>query len=146
MVNITVENENEWEPRFRYPHYEFFVSGLPDELVGRIEAADGDHDDRLTLSLSGNNASLFLITPSGELRLRDVGEITGVASLEVIATDSGVPPKRASVPVTVHFPGSVGMAAGRGAGESSLIMAGLGAVLVVLTFVVTFLVIYIYKA
>lgn len=146
MVNITVENENEWEPRFRYPHYEFFISGIPDELVGRIEAADGDNDDVLTLSLTGNNASLFLITPTGELRLRDVGEITGIATLEVVATDSGNPPKKASVPVTVHFPGSGEVAAGRGAGESSLILAGLGAVLVVLTFVVGFLVIYIYKA
>lgn len=145
-MNITVTNENEWEPRFRYPHYEFFISGVPDELVGRIEAADGDKDDLLTLSLSGNNASLFLITPSGELRLRDVGEVTGVATLQVVATDSGDPPKKASVPVTVHFPGSAGIAAGRGAGESSLILAGLGAVLVVLTFVVGFLVVYIYKA
>lgn len=145
-MNITVGNENEWEPRFRYPHYEFFISGVPDELVGRIEAADGDKDDLLTLSLSGNNASLFIITPSGELRLRDVGEVTGVATLQVIATDSGDPPKKASVPVTVHFPGSTGIAAGRDAGESSLILAGLGAVLVVLTFVVGFLVIYIYKA
>ncbi|KAK9879638.1 hypothetical protein WA026_006703 [Henosepilachna vigintioctopunctata] len=29
VVNITVEDVNEWEPRFRYPHYEFYVSGLP---------------------------------------------------------------------------------------------------------------------
>lgn len=146
MVNITVDNENEWEPRFRYPHYEFFISGIPDELVGRIEAADGDKNDFLTLSLSGNNASLFLITPSGELRLRDVGEVTGVATIQVIAIDSGNPPKKASVPVTVHFPGSAGGVARRGAGESSLILTGLGVVLIVLTLVVGFLGVYIYKA
>lgn len=114
--------------------------------MGRVEAADGDKNDVLTLSLVGNNASLFLITPSGELRLRNVEEVTGVAHLRVVATDSGDPPKKASVPVTVHFLGRAGVAAEREGGESSLIMAGLGAILLVLTCVVAFLIVYIYKA
>lgn len=146
MVNVTVEDSNEWEPRFRYPHYEFFVAGLPNELIGRIEAADGDKSDRLTLSLTGANASQFFITPLGELRLRDVGEYTGLATLDVVATDSGNPPRSASVPVTVHFPGAGGITAGRSSAGSSLILAGLGAVLLLLAFVVAFLIVYIYKA
>lgn len=64
---MTVEDANEWEPRFRYPQYEFFVAGLPNELIGRIEAADGDKSDHLTLSLAGANASMFFITPAGKL-------------------------------------------------------------------------------
>lgn len=69
-----MENVNEWEPRFRYPHYEFFagVNGGLHDLVGRVEAADGDRGDRLTLSLGGHDAHMFFITPSGELRLRNV--------------------------------------------------------------------------
>ncbi|KAJ8951840.1 hypothetical protein NQ318_019815 [Aromia moschata] len=106
-VNVTVEDVNEWEPRFRYPHYEFFVNGQPDELIGRIEAADGDRNDVLTLTLTGTNASAFFITPTGELRLREASKgYTGVANLVVTATDSGTPPKTTTVPVTVHFPGS----------------------------------------
>lgn len=72
-MNITVEDVNEWEPRFRYPQYEFFVVGQMNELIGKVEAADGDRSDKLTLSLSGANSSIFFITPNGELRLRDGG-------------------------------------------------------------------------
>lgn len=146
MVNVTVEDVNEWEPRFRYPHYEFFVAGIPNELIGRIEAADGDRSDHLTLSLTGVNASQFFITPTGELRLRELGEYSGVATFDVLATDSGNPPRTSTVPVTVHFPGPGGITAGRSSAGSSLILAGLGAVLLLLAFVVAFLVVYIYKA
>lgn len=60
MVNVSVANINDWEPRFRYLQYDFFVSpGTADEtsavgqLVGRVEAADGDKGDVITLSLRG---------------------------------------------------------------------------------------------
>lgn len=71
MVNVTVEDVNEWEPRFRYPHYEFFagVDAGQRNLVGRVEAADGDRNDALAYTLSGPDASMFTITPSGELIL-----------------------------------------------------------------------------
>lgn len=70
-MNISVINVNEWEPRFRYPQYEFFVGNTPDEHIGRIEAADGDKNEKLKLSLSGLNASLFYITTTGDLKLRN---------------------------------------------------------------------------
>lgn len=149
MVNVTVDDVNEWEPRFRYPHYEFFVNGQLNELIGRIEAADGDKSDKLTLTLSGQNASLFFITPTGELRLRETKVYKGLANLEVVATDSGVPQKKAMVPVTVHFP-EAGNAAGimstRGNNGAPLLLAGLGAVLLLLAFVIALLVAYICKA
>ncbi|KAJ8940022.1 hypothetical protein NQ314_010853, partial [Rhamnusium bicolor] len=148
VVNITVEDVNEWEPRFRYPHYEFYVSGQPNELIGRIEAADGDKNDKLTLTLTGANASMFFITPSGELRLREAKGYNGVTNLAVIATDSGTPQKAASVPVTVHFPesgDSAGIISTRGNTATPLLLAGLGAILLVLAFVVALLVAYICK-
>lgn len=150
VVNVTVDDVNEWEPRFRYPHYEFFVNGQLNELIGRIEAADGDKNDKLTLTLAGVNASLFFITPNGELRLRETKIYKGVANLEIIATDSGIPPKRAAVPVTVHFPEVDGNAAGimssRGTNGGPVLLAGLGAVLLLLAFVIALLVAYICKA
>ncbi|XP_049822216.1 protocadherin Fat 3 isoform X2 [Aethina tumida] len=149
VVNITVEDVNEWEPRFRYPHYEFYVTGQPNELIGRIEAADGDKSDRLTLSLTGINATSFFITPSGELRLREAKDYRGIANLAVTATDSGTPPKKSSVPVTVHFPeagDAAGIVASRGTGGSPLLLAGLGAVLLILAFVIALLIAYICKA
>lgn len=64
---------NEWEPRFRYPQYEFFVGSQSIDYIGKIEAADGDKNEKLKLILSGLNASLFSITPSGDLKLRAEG-------------------------------------------------------------------------
>ncbi|KAJ3655050.1 hypothetical protein Zmor_014194 [Zophobas morio] len=149
VVNVSVQDINEWEPRFRYPHYEFFVTGQPNELIGRIEAADGDKNDKLTLTLNGVNASIFFITPSGELRLRETGGHKGIANLGVVATDSGNPPRRASVPVTVHFPESgdaAGIISSRGNNGAPLLLAGLGAILLLLAFVIALLVAYICKA
>ncbi|KAJ8979542.1 hypothetical protein NQ317_017690, partial [Molorchus minor] len=148
VVNITVEDVNEWEPRFRYPHYEFFVEGQLNELIGKIEAADGDKNDKLALTLTGANASTFFITPTGELRLRETKDYSGVANLAVTATDSGIPPKSATVPVTVHFPesgGSASIISNRGNNGTSIILTGLGAVLLVLAFVVALLIAYICK-
>ncbi|KAJ9600573.1 hypothetical protein L9F63_026289, partial [Diploptera punctata] len=64
-VNISVLNVNDWDPRFRYPQYEFFVSNpgvSPGDVVGRVEAADGDRGDFITLSLRGPAARLLLPT------------------------------------------------------------------------------------
>lgn len=97
-------------------------------------------------STTSNYFSECLNSILGDLRLRDSAEQQeGTASLTVVATDSGNPPKTASVPVLVHFPGS-GTAAGRSSSEGSLLLAGLGAVLLVLACVIAFLVVYIYKA
>lgn len=67
-INITVLNVNDWDPRFRFPQYEFFVSEIPanDNLgdgvaVGMVEAADGDRGDKITLSLQGTAARLVFV-------------------------------------------------------------------------------------
>lgn len=148
MINVTVEDVNEWEPRFRYPQYEFFVNSQPNELVGRVEAADGDKSDKLYLTLIGINASMFYITQSGELRLKELKEYSGTANMAVVATDTGNPPRRASVPIVVHFPGGASSKEISTAKTSSgaAILAALGAILLILAFVIALLVAYICKA
>ena len=57
-VNITVLNINDWDPRFRYPQYEFYVSSEDAEAgqeVGALEVFDGDTDDRISLEISGDH-------------------------------------------------------------------------------------------
>lgn len=60
-INITVLNVNEWEPRFRYPQYEFRVEDdARDDVellpVGRLDVFDGDKKDTVTLTLRGSGA------------------------------------------------------------------------------------------
>lgn len=55
-------NVNDWDPRFRYPQYEFFIPDVPPDqlmpgtVIGKVEAADGDRGDHITLSIRGPNA------------------------------------------------------------------------------------------
>lgn len=67
-VNVSVINVNDWDPRFRYPQYEFFVPDFSPEVeltdgeglvVGKVEAADGDKGDHVTLSLRGPAARYY---------------------------------------------------------------------------------------
>lgn len=151
-VNVSVEDVNEWEPRFRHPRYELHARTLRQgSIVGRLEAADGDRGDRVTLSLRGPDARSFEIRDNGELILRSSGPFNGTtARLVAIASDSGRPPRSSMVPVIVHLPtaGSLPIAA-RAApawlGSSVLLVAVFGAVLGLLGVVILVLILYIYK-
>ncbi|KAH8267648.1 hypothetical protein KR018_012374 [Drosophila ironensis] len=123
MTNSTAEltleviDVNDWEPRFRETHYEFMVpkSALQSRadsfegvLVGKVEAADGDRNDKLELSLRGQHAGLFEIDSTGNIfmrpeQLQSLNEST--VHLIAIATDTGVPPRSTSVPVSVTMEG-----------------------------------------
>ncbi|KAF5288029.1 hypothetical protein FQA39_LY15558, partial [Lamprigera yunnana] len=149
VVNVTIQDVNEWEPHFRYSHYEFFVTGDTNDLVGKIEVGDGDLNDELTLTLTGANASLFLITPTGELKLKELYERKGVANLAVTASDNGNPPRKASVPVVVHFTkvhGSVQLLSGPSGPNAILLLGGFGSILLLLAIVIAVLIVYICKA
>ncbi|KAB0797967.1 hypothetical protein PPYR_08960 [Photinus pyralis] len=150
VVNVSVEDVNEWEPQFRYSHYEFFVSGRPEELIGRIEVGDGDLNDEITLTLAGANASQFSIAPNGELKINDLSERFGIAKLMVIASDNGNPPRKATVPVIVHFnrKGSIAdeLLAGSSIPNGMLLLGGFGAILLLLAIVIAILIVYICKA
>ncbi|XP_076288618.1 protocadherin Fat 4-like Cad96Ca isoform X2 [Lasioglossum baleicum] len=151
-VNVSVEDVNEWEPRFRHPRYEFHAATLKEgSIVGKLEAADGDRDDKVSLSLRGPDARSFEIRDSGELILRSAATINGtLARLVAVASDSGRPPRSSMIPVIVHIPntGSLPIAA-RAApawlGSSVLLVAVFAAVLGLLGVIILVLILYIYK-
>ncbi|XP_034665586.1 protocadherin Fat 1 isoform X2 [Drosophila subobscura] len=123
MTNSTAEltleviDVNDWEPRFRETHYEFMVpkSSLQSRtdtfegvLIGKVEAADGDRNDKLELSLRGQHAGLFEIDATGNIYMRPEqlqGLNESTVHLIAIATDTGVPPRSTSVPVSVTMEG-----------------------------------------
>nr|KAF7434337.1 hypothetical protein H0235_002528 [Vespula pensylvanica] len=151
-VNVSVEDVNEWEPRFRHPRYEFHARSLKEgSIVGRLEAADGDRDDMIRLSLRGPDARSFEIHDNGELILRSVNTINGsMARLVAVVSDSGRPPRSSMVPVIVHIPNGASLpVAARAApawlGSSVLLVAVFGAVLGLLGVVILILILYIYK-
>lgn len=72
------------------------------------------------------------------------------AKLSITATDGGKPPKKTTVPVTVHFPGASattanGVVTSKNSSSGPILLAGLGTILLVLSLVVAVLVAYICK-
>ncbi|XP_014472129.1 PREDICTED: cadherin-8 [Dinoponera quadriceps] len=151
-VNISVENVNEWEPRFRHPRYEFHARSVAEgAVVGKVEVADPDKDDKVSLSLRGPDARSFEVRDNGELVLRSLGPFNGsLARLVAVASDTGNPPRSSMIPIIVHIPngGSLPVAA-RAApawlGSSVLLIAIFAAVLGLLGVVILILILYIYK-
>ncbi|CAK1600473.1 unnamed protein product [Parnassius mnemosyne] len=161
-VNITVLNVNEWEPRFRFPHYEFQLDtdAMEDEsgdvaasglvAVGQLEVHDGDRADSVSLTLHGTHAPLFYINDSGEMFLRREALATMNSSvLHVVATaiDSGDPPRQTSVPVSVRVVGrgwgAMGGAQDGFVGPRGVALGALGAALALLALFVLVLLLYI---
>lgn len=153
-VNVTVLNVNDWDPRFRYPQYEFFLPHVPlsdlrpGKVIGKVEAADGDKGDSVTLSLRGPYEKMFSINDSGLISIADVSGInTSTIHLVAVATDTGNPPRQASVPAIIHFPEAVVLQASSrlNPGTSSTVLIILAAVLILLAFVIIVLILYIHK-
>ncbi|XP_031775715.1 protocadherin-16 isoform X3 [Apis florea] len=151
-VNVSVEDVNEWEPRFRHPRYEFHAATSREgSIVGKLEAADGDRDDKISLSLRGPDARSFEIRDNGELILKSVATVNGsLARLVAVASDSGRPPRSSMIPVIVHVPNSGSLpiaarAAPAWLGGSVLLVAVFGAVLGLLGVIILVLILYIYK-
>lgn len=75
-------------------------------MIGKVEAADGDRNDKLELSLRGQHANLFDIDIVGNIYMRpDQNMNQSIVHLVATATDTGNPPRSASVPVTVTVEG-----------------------------------------
>lgn len=58
-VQVNLLNINDWDPRFKYPQYEFYVKpedAYKGHLVGKLEVHDGDKGDSVTLHLRGRNS------------------------------------------------------------------------------------------
>lgn len=113
---VEVIDVNDWEPRFRQPYYKFSLPPVTPEtekiynetinlpmVVGKIEAADGDVNDKITFSLKGSHASMFTVDSRGVIWLKE--PITNLKhsdksiNLLAMATDSGQ--RSSSVPVTL---------------------------------------------
>lgn len=150
FVNISVLNVNDWDPRFRYPQYEFFVPNLEAEgdaynvPVGQVEAADGDRGDKITLSLHGPAAKMFSIDDDGNIRIVDLSALnSSTVHLVAVATDTGIPPRQASVPVIIHLPEAIVWKGGFG--SNMILMAVLGGLLGLLAIIILVLIVYIHK-
>ncbi|XP_045760272.1 protocadherin-16 [Maniola jurtina] len=109
-INITVQNVNEWEPRFRHAHYEFLLDEVPPAgpvRVGQLQAFDGDKEDNVAVHLTGPDAKMLYVNELGEVFLRSEAlQALNSSVLHVVATavDSGSPPRQTSVPVSVRIP------------------------------------------
>lgn len=156
-MNITVLNVNDWDPRFRYPQYEFFLSpdtvdGSEKMMVGKVEVADGDKGDYIKLSLQGADANLFYITEDGEIYLKEESVPllnSSVVHMVGVAVDSGLPPRQTSVPIIVHISEALMAAAGissASSGNSTVIIIVFAAILGILAVVILLLLGYIYRA
>lgn len=75
-------------------------------MIGKIEAADGDRNDKIELSLKGQHANMFEIDNVGNIFMRpDQNANMSIIHLVATATDTGDPPRSASVPVTITMEG-----------------------------------------
>lgn len=108
-IIVEVVDVNDWEPRFRQGHYDFVIPKFMLEKkepisLGKLEAADGDRSgDKITMRLKGPFASLFTVDSKGVLWLKGEKPNVTTAHFLAIATDSGLPPRSSSVPVSVNF-------------------------------------------
>lgn len=110
-VNIDVVDINDWEPRFRQTHYDFVVpmdrkaTAEPIPL-GKLEAADGDKDDEVSVLIRGAHANHFYLDVEGMLWLKsNLPRNATLMHLIATATDTGMPARSSSVPVTVTIEG-----------------------------------------
>ncbi|CAH1399286.1 unnamed protein product [Nezara viridula] len=150
FVNISVLNVNDWDPRFRFPQYEFFVPELGsggearDIPVGRVEVADGDKGDKVSLALHGSAARMFTIDDEGIIRITDLSALnSSTVHLVAVATDTGIPPRQASVPVIIHLPEAIVWKSG--IANNMIMMAIFGAILGLLALIILVLIVYIHK-
>lgn len=70
--------------------------------MGQIEAADGDINDQVQVTLKGQDANLFEVDTMGNLWMNVDRPINKTAlSLIAVATDSGIPQRSTSIPISV---------------------------------------------
>ena len=79
-VTVTVLNVNDFNPVFKYPLYDFFVSessAVNGRKLGRIEVTDGDKDDKISLEVAGEMSRVFRVDTEGDLILHNIGYMRG---------------------------------------------------------------------
>lgn len=89
---------------------------------------------------------MFAIADTGDITLGDLSDLnTSTAHLVAVATDTGIPPRQASVPVIVHLPDTVIRSAGRTSVNNHTVFVVFGVILGVLSIVIVALVVHIQK-
>jgi hypothetical protein len=150
-VEVTVLDVNDWDPRFELAEYEFIVkeSALPvGSVIGHIQVDDGDAADRVTLQLKGSESRAFNVHDNGDVVFSDPSALNStVVHLMVVARDSGIPPRQASVPVKINLPVDFLMMNGSGitlstADGSGLLLIILGILLGILSLIISGLAVY----
>lgn len=107
-VIVDVLNVNDWDPRFRESHYRFRLpskASMNDTYsipmaVGRVEAADGDANDKINFNLRGVHSSLFSIDSRGMIWLKEPLHNIQKSELSLIATATDTGQRSTSVPIT----------------------------------------------
>lgn len=144
-VIIEVLDINDWEPRFRQPNYEFNIPRLKDVSepipLGKLEAADGDRDDKVNISIRGPYSNYFHIDTNGMLWLKPNHPNITLMHLIATATDTGLPSRTSSVPVTI-LNDNIAMAQSNWAPS---ILGAFGAVLGLFILTILAMCFYIYK-
>lgn len=104
-VIIDVLDVNDWEPRFRQHNYDFVIPKAVDLTqpfpLGKLIAADGDRHDKVHIDLRGSQSDFFHIDPDGMLWLRGNPPNISVLHLVATASDTGLPSRSSSVPITI---------------------------------------------
>lgn len=104
-IEIEVIDVNEWEPRFRQPNYDFtlpkYFNLTKPISLGKLEAADGDRNDKISISIHGDLADHFHIDGENRLWMRPGAPNITVMHLLATVTDNGSPPKNSTVPITI---------------------------------------------
>lgn len=145
-VNIDVLDVNDWEPRFRQNHYDFVIpkAAKINEPVplGKLEAADGDVNDKVSITIRGSHAYMFEIQPDGMLWLKQHKSNLTLMHLIATATDTGIPPRSSSVPVTITMEG---VALARSSYWAPGVLGAFGGIVILFILVVVAMSVYIYK-
>ena len=79
-VTVHVVNVNDFNPVFKYPQYEFFVSEsntVNGRKLGKLDVSDGDKDDKISLEVVGEMSRVLRVTSEGDLLLDNVGYMRG---------------------------------------------------------------------
>ena len=140
-VRIALININDWDPRFKHPEYAFYVGKeniRRGYKVGEVQVFDGDKGDHVSLDIRGAFARVFGISNKGEIMIRDMNYMNGTeAHIVVVAEDSGIPPRRASVPVVVKFDLDSTLSSGlRGGGGHNWVMIVILSVVIIFSLMV----------